>query len=31
MANFAWGPKEWNNQIVVKLNDLSAKIYQKVG
>ena len=27
MKNFAWGPKEWNDQIVVKLNDLSAKIY----
>lgn len=27
MKNFAFGPREWNNQIVVKLNDLSAKIY----
>jgi len=26
-GNFAWGPKEWISQIVLKINDLSSKIY----
>jgi len=26
-GNFAWGKKEWLSQIVLPLNDLSAKIY----